>query len=190
MEKTICVYSSSSDGVDKRYFDVAHQLGRHMAQNNYGLIYGGAAIGLMGAVARAVHEHGGKVVGIIPEFLKQYDIAYEKADQLIVTQTMRERKALMEERADAFIGLPGGFGTLEEILEMITLKQLQLHSKPVVILNTGNFYNRLIDLFEHSYAEKFAKEMHRKLYYIASNVEEAILYIDRYQPPELVKKWF
>ncbi len=190
MEKNICVYSSSSDAVAGIYFEAARDLGREIAQQNYSLVYGGGSIGLMGEVARAVHEHGGKVTGVIPEVLTKYDIVYKKADRLIVTGTMRERKALMEEKADAFIGLPGGFGTLEELLEVLTLKQLQYHNKPIVIMDTGNFFQPLVDLFERIYREKFAKSEHRQLYFITTGAKEAVGYIQEYAPPELPKKWF
>jgi uncharacterized protein (TIGR00730 family) len=190
MEKAICVYSSSSDAVDERYFKTARELGKLLGQQNYTLIYGGASIGLMGAVARSVHEYGGKVIGVIPEALSRYDITYEEADHLIVTDTMRKRKALMEEKAGAFIGLPGGFGTLEEIMEIITLKQLQMHSKPIVILNTGGFFDDMINMFERIYREKFAKSMHRQLYFVTADAAEAMDYINRYTPPDMPKKWF
>ena len=136
MYKTICVYSSSSDAIAPEFFAVAEELGAALAGAGYGLIYGGARVGLMGAVARAVHAHGGHVVGVLPGVLQRKELTYEPADELIITQDLRERKAIMETRADAFIALPGGFGTLEEVLEILTLKQLLLHSKPLVLLNT------------------------------------------------------
>lgn len=190
IDKSICVFSSSSDAVNGRYFETASRLGRQMAQNDYTLIYGGASIGLMGAVARAVHELQGRVIGVIPQSLSRYDITYDKADQLIITNTLRERKAIMEEKAGAFIGLPGGFGTLEEILEIVTLKQLQLHWKPIVIINTNGFYDELLRLFERIYSEKFAKSMHRKLYFVTEDPVEALDYIQHYSPPDMPKKWF
>ncbi len=184
------MYSSSSDAVAESYFATARQLGEGMAKQNYTLIYGGAAIGLMGAVARSVHQFGGKVVGVIPESLQRYNIAYEKADELIVTTTMRERKTIMEDKADAFIALPGGFGTLEELLEIITAKQLQLHNKPIVIINRDNFYAGLMAMFNRIYEEHFAKTMHRELYFITDNTTAAIEYIAGYVPKEMPKKWF
>ncbi|MCP5053444.1 MAG: TIGR00730 family Rossman fold protein, partial [bacterium] len=183
-------YSSSSDAVDRGFFEEARELGKRIANENYSLIYGGAGIGLMGEVARSVHENGGRVTGVIPESLTRYNIAYEEADRLVVTETMRERKALMEDEADAFIALPGGFGTLEEVLEVLTSKQLQLHNKPIVLLNTGNFFRHLIDLFEQIYREKFAKPMHRQLYFIAADANEAVDYVRDYTPLEMPKKWF
>jgi uncharacterized protein (TIGR00730 family) len=190
MKKNICVYSSSSDAVDNRYFESARQLGKEIALRRCTLIYGGGGIGLMGEVARAVHLHGGAVTGVIPEALNRSDIAYDEADRMIVTPTMRERKALMEEQADAFIGLPGGFGTLEEILEIITLKQLQYHKKPIVILNHHNFFRHLVDLFELIFRENFAKPIYRELYFIAESAKDALDYIRDYTPPLFPKKWF
>lgn len=189
-EKTICVYSSSSDAVAEHYFSAARDLGKCMGQRNYTLVYGGGDIGLMGELARSVHRYGGNVVGVIPEFFNLPGIVYENPDQLIITETMRERKAIMEERSDAFIGLPGGFGTLEEMLEIITLKQIQAHDKPVVFLNTGDFYRHLIDLFERLYREQFAKTEHRQLYFVAPDAQTALSYIETYKPPQLPKKWF
>lgn len=188
--KTICVYSSSSDAVPTAYFDAAAELGRHIAEHGYTLVYGGGAIGLMGAVARSVHEHGGTVVGVIPEFMLDWGVAYQNSDDLIVARDMRERKAIMEDTADAFIALPGGFGTLEEMLEIITLKQLGRHSKPIVFLNISGFYDCLANTFEQMFVENFAKQEYRTLYYFASDVDDAIRYVESYQPPELMSKFF
>jgi uncharacterized protein (TIGR00730 family) len=190
MKKTICVYSSSSDAVSEHYFEAAEELGSLIGERRYTMIYGAGNIGLMGRLALAVHQHGGNVIGVIPEYLNNFGLAYEAADEIIVTTGMRERKAVMEQRADAFIALPGGFGTLEEMLEVLTLKQLQLHRKPIVFINTLNFYEKLFQQFEHLFRESFAKEDQRKLYAIAANAHEALTYIDTYQPPALQKKWF
>jgi uncharacterized protein (TIGR00730 family) len=190
MNKTICVYSSSSDAVSEHYFEAARELGSLIGEHQYTMIYGAGNIGLMGRLAQSVHQHGGKVIGVIPEFLNDFGLAYEAADEIIVTTGMRERKAVMEQRADAFIALPGGFGTLEEMLEVITLKQLQLHRKPIVFINILNFYEKLFQQFEHLFQESFAKEDQRKLYAIVPNAKEALAYIETYQPPQLQKKWF
>ena len=134
---------------------LAEQLGGQMAGRGHALVYGGTNVGLMGSVARAMRQAGGKVVGVIPKFIADRGIAYEAADELIITNDMRQRKATMEARSDAFIAMPGGFGTLEEVLEIITLKQLQQHTKPVVFLNPGGFYDPLTSLFEHMYEKRF-----------------------------------
>ncbi len=190
MNKTICVYSSSSSTIDPVYFKIAEELGREIAIRQDSMLFGGGMLGLMGATAKAVHQHGGKVVGVIPEALNLKGVVYENCDELIVTTNMRERKAVMDMRADSFIALPGGYGTLEEILEIITLKQLQYHNKPVVILNINGFYQHLLDLFEQIISRKFAKPECRNLYFVTDNVLEALKFIDSYQPLTLSQKWF
>jgi len=190
MLKTICVYCSSSDALTDSFFQAATEFGALLAQRNYTLVYGGGRIGLMGAVARSVHQHGGKVIGVIPKSLQDKEVGYAAADELIITKDLRDRKAIMEARADAFVALPGGFGTIEEIFEILTLKQLQLHTKPIILVNTNRFYDHLIKLCEHIYAERFAKPDSRLLYHIASEPAEVFSYLDIYQPPKLESKWF
>jgi uncharacterized protein (TIGR00730 family) len=191
MRRTICVFCSSSDAVDSIFFETATEMGALISQRNYDLVYGGAQIGLMGALARAAHQNGGKVIGVIPESLRRVQgIAYEAADELVVTRDLRERKAVMEARSDAFVGLPGGFGTLEEILEILTLKQLALHAKPIVLVNTNGFYDPLIQLFERIYQERFAKPDYRQLYHIAPDAASVFPYLEAYRPLPLQSKWF
>jgi uncharacterized protein (TIGR00730 family) len=190
MALNLCVFCSSSDVIEPAYFDAATELGATMAARRDVLIYGGTNVGLMGAIARAMHERGGRVVGVIPGFIAGRGLAYAPADEMIVTRDMRERKARMEERADAFIALPGGFGTLEEMLEIITLKQLQQHKRPVIFLNTGGFYDPLIALFDHMREHRFAKAYSNALYHFANSVPEAFTYLDSYEPPALEAKWF
>lgn len=189
MKKYICVYSSSSCAVDKLFFDTAHNLGEEMAKKGYDLVFGAGVVGLMGETARALHENNGKVIGVIPKALNKKGIVYESCDELIVTEDMRERKKNMELRASAFIALPGGFGTLEELLEIITLKQLKYHNKPIIILNVDGFYNGLIDVFENIIKMKFAKKECRDLYFVTDNVSEALHYIDNYKPHDIETKW-
>ena len=183
MPTNICVYCSSSDDIDRQYFDTARELGTALGQRNDTLIYGGGSVGLMGEVARSCHEHGGKVVGVIPESLKTAEIAYHQADELIVTETMSERKQLMFTRGDAFIILPGGFGTLEELAEVLVLRVLKYQDRPIIILNCHGFYDRLVDLFEHFIEEKFAKPKHRALYSVLTTVDEALAAIDQTATP-------
>ncbi len=177
----VCVYCSSSDAIDRRFFDIAQELGASIGKRGDTLIYGGGSVGLMGEVARACHDHGGKVVGVIPESLKTAEIAYHRADELIVTQTMGERKTAMFTRGDAFVILPGGFGTLEELAEVIVLKVLKYQDRPIVILNCHGFYDPLVDLFEHFIENNFAKPKHRALYQIVSTVDEAVAAMDNGQ---------
>lgn len=190
MDKVICVYSSSSCIIDQMYFDAAEELGKEIAVRRDALLYGGGMTGLMGASAKAVHQHGGKVIGIIPEALNVKGIVYETCDELVVTKGLRERKGIMDARSDAFIALPGGYGTLEELLEIITLKQLQYHNKPVVILNVNGFYSKLIGQFDEIIQGNFAKPECKELYLVASTVKEALDYIDTYEPHRFEQKWY
>lgn len=190
MQTVICVFCSSSAAVPPAYFEAARTLGALLAQRRCTLVYGGASVGLMGALATSVHQHGGTVVGIIPESMQSKGIAYETADELVVTPDLRTRKALMTARADAFVALPGGFGTLEEVLETLTLKQLGLHAKPIVFVNTRGFYDPLLDLFEHLYRDRFAKPDCRRLYHVATDAADAFAYLDAYRPSPPLSKWY
>jgi uncharacterized protein (TIGR00730 family) len=189
MEQTICVYSSSSETIAPLYFATAAELGREIARRGDKLLFGGGMRGLMGATAKAVHELQGQVIGVIPQALNLKNVVYEYCDELIVTADMRTRKAEMDRRSDAFIALPGGYGTLEELLEIITLKQLNYHQKPVVILNINNFYHRLLAQFEDLISQNFAKSECRELYYITASVTDALAHIDHYQPVTIRPKW-
>jgi len=192
MAKSICVFSASSNAVGTPFFALAEELGAALARRGHVLVYGGTNIGLMGAMARAAQQHGGKVVGVIPAFIAKLGLAYERADELIVTNDMRQRKATMEARSDAFLALPGGFGMLEELLEVITLKQLRQHIKPVVLLNCGGYYDPLSAFFEHMYQQGFAKPAYRQMYHFAGDIGQALAYFDQYQPaalPQLPCKW-
>lgn len=189
MNRVICVYSSSSNLVDKLYFDVAEELGAAIARSGDIFLYGGGTIGLMGASAKAARAAGGKVIGIIPEKLNIKGVVYDCCDELVEAPGLRERKSVMDVRSDAFIALPGGFGTLEELMEMITLKQLKYHNKPIVILNAGGFYDHLIRLFDTFISSNFVDEVYRNLYFITGSAEEAIRYIDGYAPYEYADKW-
>jgi cytokinin riboside 5'-monophosphate phosphoribohydrolase len=189
ISKVICVYSSSSNTVDKSYFEAAFKLGREIALKGDAFLFGGGIIGLMGTCARSVHQHNGKVIGIIPEALNMKGIVYDRCDELVVTKNMRERKSVMDERSDAFIALPGGYGTLEELLEIITLKQLQYHNKPIVILNVNNFYDSILGQFEVIINQQFAKAGCRELYFVTDDVVSALNYIDTYTPPVFYERW-
>ncbi len=185
----ITVFSSSSDVVEQGFFDVARALGETIARRGDTLVYGGAKVGLMGAMASAAVAAGGEVLGVIPTYLVDRELAYEGCNELVRTRDLRERKAEMESRADVFIVLPGGFGTLEEMVEIITLKQLQRHKKAVVILNAMGFYDPLRTLFEHFYEQRFAKETSRALYHFAESVKETFEYLDSYKPVAVGAKW-
>ena len=145
---------------------------------------------LMEAVTLAARNAGGKTIGIIPEMLRDRSLASENSHEVIVTPDMMERKARMRDISDAFIALPGGFGTLEEILEVITLKQLSYHTKPIVFINTNHFFDHLFKEFEVSYAEMFAKQIYKELFHVSEHAADALNYIDTYNPVVLDTKWF
>ena len=174
---SVCVFCASSDHVSEIYNQIARKLGLEIVSRGMTLLYGGGNNGLMGVLSETIHNSGGRIIGVIPRRLKYLGYGYKNTDELIVTDGMRERKAIMEERADAFIGLPGGFGTLEEMIEIITLKQLAMHEKPIVILNVNNFYNGLLMQFERGYEERFISEKCRRLYHVTDSVSEALDYI-------------
>ncbi len=186
----ICVFSSSSNAISEIYFREARKLGELIAKKNHTLINGGANVGLMEAVTIAAKNTGAKTIGIIPEKMIDRSLASENSHEVLITPSMMKRKAKMREMSDAFIALPGGFGTLEEILEVITLKQLSYHNKPIVFINTNNFFDFLFKQFDITYKEMFAKETYRNLYFVAKDAEEAINHITNYKPADLDPKWF
>ena len=178
---SVCVFCASSDHVSEQYTQTARSLGLELVSRGMVLLYGGGNNGLMGVLSETIHNSGGKIIGVIPRSLKDLGYGYKKTDEMIVTDGLRERKAIMEKRADAFIGLPGGFGTLEELVEIITLKQLAMHDKPIVILNVNNFFNGLLMQFERGYEELFISEKCRRLYHVTDSVSEGLDYIDDYR---------
>ncbi|HWA84785.1 MAG TPA: TIGR00730 family Rossman fold protein [Opitutus sp.] len=189
MPKLLCVYCSSSDRIDAKYFALAEALGAEMTARGWGLVYGGGKTGLMGVTARAVKSRGGRVIGVIPEFMKARELAYDEADELVTVVTMRERKLLMETRADAFLALPGGFGTLEEMMEILTLRQLNLVKKPCVFLNVDGFYDDLLRLFRRMLDERFFKPGNLELFHVAATLPEVFAHIEA-PPGEAESKWF
>ncbi len=169
----IAVFCASSNDVHTRYIAVAERMGALLAELEYALVYGGGDIGLMGALARAVHAGGGRVVGVIPHALRSIEgVAYEIADELIMTDTMRERKATIFERADAFVVLPGGIGTLEEFLEVITLKKLGYHDLPVALVSTDGFFDRLLDFFQKLKVNRFVGDSNPPLFETVDEPEQ------------------
>ncbi len=171
---SVCVYCASSTKIDSQYFDAATQLGNLLAANRIKLINGGGAIGLMGCVSDAVLAEGGYVTGVIPEFMVEQGWCHNKLSELVVVKNMHERKMKMADLSDAVIALPGGCGTLEELLEIITWKQLGLYLNPIVILNTNGFYDPLLEMLSKAVEEKFMREQHQDIWYVASTPEEAI----------------
>jgi len=155
--KTVCVYCGSGPGTDPHFVDAAIALGKALAESGIRLVYGGGSIGLMGAVATSVLDHGGTVTGIIPDFLTTRENALRRVQEMIVTPDMHERKRLMFERSDAFVALPGGIGTLEELVEQLTWQQLGRHAKPILIANIAGFWEPLLALLTHMRATQFIR---------------------------------
>ena len=155
--KTVCVYCGSGPGTNPRFIEAAIALGKALAENGIRLVYGGGSIGLMGALATSVLDHGGAVTGIIPDFLTAREHALTRVQEMIVTPDMHERKRLMFERSDAFVALPGGIGTLEELVEQLTWQQLGRHTKPVLLANIEGFWEPLLALFTHMRATQFIR---------------------------------
>ncbi len=179
----VAVYCASSNHVEARYVQAAETMGRLLAEGGHTLLYGGGNVGLMGAMARAAHRHGGAVVGVIPEALRAIEgVAYEAADELHITDTMQQRKHLLFTRADAFVVLPGGFGTLEEFMEVLTLKALSYHEKPIVLVNTDDFYAPLLALCRHFYDTRFARVETEALFHIVPDPAAALAYLAAYAP--------
>lgn len=178
----ICVYCSASNKIDPAYFELAVELGSQLAQRGDTLVYGGSSAGLMGELARTVQAHGARVIGVIPQALVDLEVAYNNADELFITANMRERKAGMEARSDAFLALPGGVGTLEEVFEIMAARSLHLLEKPLVLLNYRHFYDPLIDLLEHMNQANFLRDGYQSMVYFAPSVQAALDYIDSYAP--------
>lgn len=178
MGRPICVFCSSSDEVPTRYVDVAVELGTALAAGGHSLVYGGMTSGLMGAVANAARGGGARIAGIVPDDLADDDQVDRDADETIVTCDIRQRKAVMQQMAEAFVVLPGGFGTLEEMGEILTFSNLKLHEKPIVIINTAGFYDSLLNMFERFISEGFAKQRHRHSYHVAADPVGAMTYLE------------
>jgi uncharacterized protein (TIGR00730 family) len=177
MVRNIAVFCASANGNHPAYKATAEELGRTLAAHNIGVVYGGAKVGLMLAVAEAALAANGKVIGVIPEVLVDLEVAHRGLTELHVTSTMHTRKALIGERSDAFIALPGGFGTFEELFEVLAWQSLKLHSKPIVLLNINGFYDQLITFLDHCVAEGMLKPKNYEALLIANTVEEALVKI-------------
>lgn len=188
--KNVCVYASSSNYLDEIFYKNAKELGELLGKNGYNIVYGGSRLGLMYACSSAVKQNGGKIIGVMPERLANLGCANpDDCDEFHLTSGMRERKAKLDEVSDAVIAIAGGFGTLEELSEMIVQKQLGYNSKPIVILNTDNFYDNLLNFFEVIINREFAHTDSSKLYYVAKTPQEAIDYIESYKPQEIGLKF-
>jgi len=189
--RSVCVFCGSSSQVDARYKSAATAFGRLLAERDCTLVYGGGRVGLMGLAADAAIAAGGRVVGVIPTFLQKHEVGHTGLDELIVTETMHDRKRIMYERADAFVVLPGGLGTLDETLEALTWAQLKLSDKPIVLVDVGGFWQPLLALIEHTMATGFARTENRSLYRIVETPEAVFDVLAEWRPAEgdVSSKW-
>jgi uncharacterized protein (TIGR00730 family) len=187
---TVTVYCSSSSAIPRIYLEAGAALGRAIAAEHWKLVYGGNCVGLMGILANAARDSGGKVIGVTPQLFIDKGVDDRRCDEFIVTENMRQRKAVMEERGDAFIAMPGGLGTFEEIFEIIVGKQLAYHNKPIVLLNVDRYYTQFLGQLDTGIDQKFIKPAARQLFHVADNVADAIAYIRDYQPAPIADKWF
>ena len=183
--KYICVYGASSNAIDEKYLSETGRLGELMASRGFGLVYGGGANGVMGAVARGVRRGGGHIIGIAPSFFDTEGILYKECDEFIYPETMRERKMLFEQRSDAIISDPGGIGTFDEFFEIITRKQLGLTNKAIVLLNLFGYYDPLIAAVNNAVKQSFALSDTLGIFEVCGTGEEALDYIAAYIPPAL-----
>jgi len=174
----ICVYGAASDEIAEPFKKTGHALGYQLAQRGHSLVFGGGDHGMMGAVARGVHDGGGHITGIQPGFFNVDGVLYPLCDEYIYTDTMRERKQMMEDKSDAFIVTPGGVGTYEEFFEILTLKQLGRHRKPIVILNTDGYYDPMLQMIKIAIGEKFINEKNLSLFYLTDEVTQALDYVE------------
>lgn len=181
--KHIAVFCGSSVGASQVYIEKAKQFGKELAHRDIKLVYGGASVGVMGAIADTVLAEGGQVIGVMPRFLEQREISHKKLSKLIVVESMHQRKAKMAELADGFVALPGGAGTLEEFFEIFTWAQLGLHQKPLGLLNINQYYDPLVELFNHMTKEQFLNEKYRNLALVDDEPNRLLEKFEAFQPP-------
>ncbi len=183
----ICVYGAASERIDNNYIINGEKLGNIIAKRGHKLVYGAGALGMMGAVSRGVQEQGGYILGVVPEFFTNEEVLNMNCTKFIRTKTMRERKQIMEDNADAFIVVPGGIGTFEEFFEILTLKQLGRHNKPIVIYNINGFYDTMISMLDEAIKGNFINEECKDMYPSFADAEEVINYIENYKEMDLSK---
>lgn len=176
----ICLYGASSNRLEQVYLDAAYECGRLMAENGHTMIFGGGAQGVMGYSARGCHENGGRVIGVAPSFFNVDGVLYEQCDEFIYTETMRQRKQIMDDRSEAFVLAPGGFGSFEEFFEILTLKQLGKHNRPIAVLNTNGYYRSMQEMIENCVRQQFAKQACLSLYRLCDTPQEAIDYLTHF----------
>ncbi len=182
----ICIYGAASPSIDRSYITETEKLGRELAESGHSLVFGGGANGLMGAAARGVRAGGGHIIGVVPEFFfeESAEVIDPLCNEIIRTDTMRRRKQIMEEKADGFVVLPGGVGTFEEFFEILTLKQLCRHNKPIAVYNIHGYYDEIRVALEKAMEKKFIRESCKELYFISSNSAEILQYLERPTGPK------
>ncbi len=185
----VCVFGASSANIDARYTDDARELGRRLAENGWRCVNGGGSVGLMGAVTDGTLDAGGEVTGVIPKFMVDNGWCYDRLEDVVVTADMHQRKQIMSEMADAVIALPGGVGTLEELLETLTWRQLGLVKTPIIILNSLGYYDNLLSMLSHAIDEGFMKQSHARLWQVATTPQQAIALLDDCQPVTFEPKY-
>jgi len=183
--RNICVFASSSNFLSECYYKDASELGKLLGVNGYNIVYGGSTLGMMWACASEVKKYGGKIYGVMPQRLVDMGCRTDNCDEFILAQGMRDRKQTMDDISGGVIALAGGFGTLEELAEMVVQKQLGYNKKPIVILNTNGYYDKLLGFFEDIISEKFANKIAKEIYYVATTPQEAVDYINNYEEPDL-----
>ncbi len=188
-KKILCIYCSSSNDLPEKFYKISKELGEMLAQKGYNMVYGGSTRGMMGTIADNALKNGAEVIGVMPEKFQDWGLQQPNLTKLIITKDMRERKATMEKHADAFIAMPGGFGTFEEIFEILVAKQLNYHNKPVIFMNFDGYYDNMFKMFDTLYQNGFAKDETKTLYFIANTLDEMFDYIQKYQAKDFVMKW-
>ena len=180
----VCIYGASSNAIDKIFLDTAYSLSASLAKRGHTLVFGGGANGVMGATARGANDNGGKMIGVAPTFFTVDGVLYDNCTEFIYTETMRERKKILEDKSDAFIIAAGGIGTMDEFFEILTLKQLEQHDKPIVIYNVNGFYDDLLAMLQKTADKNFMKHKSLELYSVFDNEDDIIDYIENYKPQD------
>lgn len=183
--KSICVYCGTGTGTSPVYAETARKLGRMIGENGIRLVYGGGRVGLMGVVSEAAVQAGAKVTGIIPEHIQSTEVKNTDVDELHIVDSMHTRKNMMVDRSDAFVTLPGGFGTLDETFEILTWKYLRLHDKPVVIVNVDDYWTKFVEMVDHMIAKGFVQEWHKELYTVVTDVDEVLPALMQSRDPDV-----
>lgn len=190
MINSVCVFCSSSEDLLKSYYNYAENFGKILADNNFTIYHGGGIIGLMGAMMRGAYKTGkAKIIGVVPEKLHREGIVSDEMQELVITPDMKERKEFLRQHADSFVIMPGAFGTMDEMFEIITLKQLKYHNKAIVILNFNHFFDDVLRQIDKFFDEKFTVSNYKSTFYVCENPEEAISYLKNYQPQHIYDKY-